>query len=69
MPDRKLCEVPGDGLKLSEPILEGQCPTMTTLRCLPLAWGYGFCRGFWRVFGATIDEQKPGLACSRATDL
>jgi hypothetical protein len=50
MRDHQLCEVPGDGLKLSEAILEGQCSPMTTLRCLPLSWGYGICRGFWRVW-------------------
>jgi hypothetical protein len=49
MPNRKLCEVPGDGLKLPEPILEGQCPTMTTLGCLPLSPGYGFRPAYWRV--------------------
>src|SRR5262249_13309710 len=40
-------EVPGDGLKLSEAILESH--TMTTLRCLPLSWGFGVCPASWRV--------------------
>ena len=48
MPNRKLCEVPGDGLKLSEAILESHT-TMTTLRCFPLSRGFGVCPASWRV--------------------
>ena len=52
MPNRKLCEVPGDGLKLSEAILGSH--TMTTLRCLPLSWGFGVCPASWRVLARQL---------------
>jgi len=57
VPNRKLCEVPGDGLKLSEAILESH--TMTTLRCLPLSWGFGVCPASWRVLARqSIDGSQ-----------